>query len=107
MRQVVRVGEEPSIKAAVHVQVDVDEAGGDVEAGDIGLSLRSAGQLRPHSSDFAVFDSEVSRAVDVVFGVDEVAVFEQDVVVGGHSVPFGKRIMVSVAGKVPFVLQTQ
>ena len=39
VRQVVGVGEEPSIKAAVHVQVDVDEAGGDVEAGDIGFSL--------------------------------------------------------------------
>ena len=43
VRQVVRVGEQPGIKAAVHVQMDVDEAGGDVEAGDIGLSFRGAG----------------------------------------------------------------
>ena len=39
VRQVVGVGEEPSVKAAVHVQVDVDEAGGYIEAGDIGLSF--------------------------------------------------------------------
>jgi hypothetical protein len=63
------------------VGVDVDEAGGDVEAGDVddleGLGRVDAGGDGGH---LAARDGDVAHGVDPVPGIDDVPAAQQDVV---------------------------
>jgi hypothetical protein len=64
------------------VGVDVDQAGRDVEPGDVDglqrLRGRDVGRDRPHGP---VLDGHVADGIDVVPGIDDVAALEEQVVV--------------------------
>src|SRR5579871_1146074 len=68
-------------RARIDVHVDVDEAGSDVEAGDIddlpGLRGIDVGR---DLGDAAVADRHVADFVDVILGVDNVAALEKKIV---------------------------
>ena len=70
------------VEAPEDVGVEVDEAGCDVESGDVdGLDGGVGGDAYGDFGDLAVLDGYVTDGVDVVLGVDDVAAFEQEVVV--------------------------
>ncbi|MGC4055608.1 MAG: hypothetical protein QM757_42835 [Paludibaculum sp.] len=63
------------------VGVDVDQAGGDDQAGDVDdFCGIGGGQIRGDGGDFAILDGDVHEGVDVVFRVDDATPFEQHVV---------------------------
>ena len=72
-------------KAGEDVDVDVDEARSEVEAGDIDRLLCGAGGNRGlDGGDLAIANGDVALGVDVVLGVDDVAVAEDEVVLLGR-----------------------
>ncbi len=66
------------------MDVDIDEAGGEVEAGDVYGLLGGAGRdRRLDGGDLAVENRYIAVGVDVVLRVDDVAVAEDEIVLLG------------------------
>jgi hypothetical protein len=66
------------------VDVDVDEAGCEVEAGDVdGLLRRVGGDGWLDGGDLAVADGNVEFGIDVILRIDDVAVAEDEIVLLG------------------------
>jgi hypothetical protein len=68
-------------EAGEDVDVDVDESGREVEAGDVdGLLRRSCRDRWFDGGDLAITDGYVAFGVDIVLRVEDVAVAEDEIV---------------------------
>jgi hypothetical protein len=65
------------------VDVDVDQAGGDIKPGNVDhLAGSGGGNGGGYFGDLAVLNGDVAAGADAVFGVDEMAALEQQIVGG-------------------------
>ena len=72
----------------VDVYVNVDEPGGDVQAGHIdSLPRVVAGDIGRDLGDAVAADRDIERRVNAVGGVDDVSAFEQEIVLGHWGLP--------------------
>ena len=75
--------ESDSVRAGKNVSMQVDQAGRDIESGDIddlaGLCRRN---IRGHGCDQAIADGDVGDGADLVFGIDDVGALQQKVIRG-------------------------
>jgi hypothetical protein len=63
------------------VHVDVDKAGREVEAADVGDAFGfRGGDVRGDFGDFAIRDGEIAGGAQIVLRVNEVASLEQQVI---------------------------